>query len=98
MISPDDINKAFENRVRLCIMTVLIANENMDFITLKQLLNVSDGNLSSHTAVLEELGYISGFKQFINRKSNTTYSITEEGRTAFKKHIETLEKLLKYTK
>ena len=89
------INKAFENRTRLGIMSVLMANKSIDFVTLKSLLDLSDGNLASHTRSLEELEYIRSAKQFIKRKPNTTYSITTKGRDAFINHINALEALLK---
>ena len=90
----ENINKAFENRIRLGIMSILMANESIDFVSLKSLLNLTDGNLASHTRSLEELAYIRSHKQFIGRKPNTTYSITEIGRSAFISHINALEELL----
>ena len=89
------INKAFENRIRLGIMSILMANESIDFVSLKSLLELTDGNLASHTRNLEELAYIQSYKQFIGRKPNTTYSITDKGRDAFIAHINALESLLK---
>ena len=91
----EQINKAFENRVRLGIMSVLMANESIDFITLKSLLDLTDGNLASHAKNLEEFGYIRSIKQFIGRKPNTAFSITDKGREAFINHINALENLLK---
>ncbi len=91
----EHINKAFESRIRLGIMSVLMANESVDFVTLKSLLEMTDGNLASHTRTLEKLGYIECRKRFIGRKPNTTFSITENGRTAFIKHINALETFLK---
>lgn len=81
----EDINKAFESKVRLGIMSILTVNESMDFVTLKNLLELTDGNLASHTRNLEELGYIQSFKQFIGRRPNTTFSITDKGKEAFQK-------------
>lgn len=91
----DKLNKAFENRVRLGLMSILIVNEKVDFITAKELLRVTDGNLSSHTNSLENLGYISVKKAFAGKKTKTTYRVTISGRTAFKKHIDALEVLIK---
>ena len=54
----EDINKAFESKARLGIMSVLLVNESIDFVSLKNLLELTDGNLASHTRNLEELGYI----------------------------------------
>lgn len=92
------INKMFENRMRLGIMTILTANERMDFNSLKKFLQVTDGNLASHLAVLEQAGYLIAVKQFIGRKPNTTYSITETGRKAFASHLEFLEKIIQQTR
>jgi DNA-binding HxlR family transcriptional regulator len=90
-----DFNKAFESKVRLGIMSVLMVNEEADFNTLKELLNLSDGNLASHIKALEELKYINVNKQFIGRKPNTTYSATKDGKKAFNAHLKSLEILIK---
>lgn len=71
-----------------------MVNESADFSTLKELLGVTDGNLASHTKALEAENYITVEKQFIGKKPNTSYKATQEGRTAFKNHIEALEKLI----
>ena len=91
----ENINKAFESRARLGIMSILSVNEFVDFITLKNLLELTDGNLASHTRSLEELGYILSQKRFIGRKPNTSFSITPLGKEAFIKHINALEDFLK---
>jgi DNA-binding MarR family transcriptional regulator len=90
-----NINRAFENRIRLGIMSVLVVNTSMDFISLRELLEVTDGNLASHLRALEEYGYITMEKKFINRKPNTTYTITSEGSDSFRSHIRALEELIK---
>lgn len=90
-----NINKAFDHRIRLGMMSVLMVNENADFTTLKELLGVTDGNLASHIKALETENYIHIEKQFIAKKPNTKYTITPLGRKAFQEHIEALEKLIK---
>ena len=90
----DSINKAFESKVRLGIMSVLMVNDSVDFTTLKSLLDVTDGNLASHARGLEELGYIRCEKKFVGRKPNTSYQATELGRDAFRQHIQALEAFL----
>jgi len=92
-----NINKVFDHRIRLGIMSVLVVNENADFKTLKELLGATDGNLASHTKALEKAEYILVEKQFIGRKPNTTYTATKLGQSAFKKHINALEQLIKNT-
>lgn len=91
----DGYDKLFENRVRLGVMSVLAANDSYDFVSLRQMLGVTDGNLTTHLKALETAGYISSVKQFIGRKPNTSYSITEQGRNAFAAHICALSNLLK---
>lgn len=97
MIKPDihKLNKAFENRVRLGIMSVLMVNDSIDFNSLKELLEVTDGNLASHSSALEKDGFIHIKKEFIGKKTSTTYSATKVGIKAFEEHINTLEKLIK---
>jgi len=90
-----NLNKMFDSRIRLGIMSMLTVNESMDFNELKEQLDLTDGNLSSHLRTLEEGGYLSAIKRFIGRKPNTSYSVTDAGRIAFKQHIDALEKLIK---
>lgn len=89
-----NINKAFDHRIRLGMMSILMVNEYADFNTLKELLDVTDGNLASHSKALEKTQYITIEKQFIDRKPNTRYIATKLGRAEFKKHINALEKLI----
>jgi DNA-binding HxlR family transcriptional regulator len=89
------LNKLFENRVRLGIMSVLIVNDSYDFNNLKETLGVTDGNLASHLKALEENKLIKVNKQFIGRKPNTSYSITETGVNLFRSHIKALEDIIK---
>ncbi len=91
------LNKAFESRVRLGIMSVLVVNDRVDFNTLKQLLEITDGNLASHLKALEEKEFINMKKQFIGRKPRTSYQVSETGRELFARHIEALENLIKST-
>jgi DNA-binding MarR family transcriptional regulator len=90
-----ELNKAFESRVRLGIMSILMVNDSIDFLTLKEMLQVTDGNIASHVTALEKLQYIEVKKQFIGKKPNTSYSVTNEGRKAFTDHLDALEKLIK---
>ena len=90
-----NLNKAFESRIRLGIMSVLMVNDGVDFNTMKELLELTDGNLASHAKALEGLNYIQSSKHFIGRKPNTQYSITDEGRTAFQDHLNALEQLIR---
>lgn len=92
-----DLNKAFESRVRLGIMSILIVNDMVDFGTLKEQLQLTDGNMASHLSALEKADYISITKQFIGKKPNTTYAVTPLGKKAFSDHLDVLEKLIQKT-
>lgn len=91
----ENINKLFESRVRLGIMSVLLVNEKLDFNSLKQILDITDGNLASHISALEKSKYIKVNKTFIGKKPNTSYSVTAAGRKAFNEHLDALEQLIK---
>lgn len=92
------INKAFDHRIRLGIMSVLMVNDSVDFNRLKELLDVTDGNLASHIKALEQDQFILVSKQFIGKKPNTTYSATQAGRLAFTNHLNALEMLIKQSR
>jgi DNA-binding MarR family transcriptional regulator len=94
----ENLDRVLEHRMRLQIMSALIANEAFDFNSLKDILKVTDGNLASHIKALEKEKYISVMKSFVDRKPNTKYKITERGRTAFKKHLDALEAVVKQQK
>ena len=89
------LNKIFDNRIRLGVMSVLMVNEEISFNDLKQMMEVTDGNLATHLITLEESGFIKVYKGFIGRKTNTTYSITKTGQKAFSEHIAALEQMIK---
>ncbi len=94
----DHLDKLLEHRTRLQIMTVLVSNDAFDFNSLKELLDVTDGNLASNIKALEKEKYVSVNKAFVDRKPNTKYKATEKGRNAFRKHIDALEMLVKQQK
>lgn len=91
----EDLNKAFENRIRLGIMSILMVNDWVDFAEMKDKLNITDGNLASHIAALEKLEYVQVKKQFVGKKPNTSYAVTSQGKKAFNDHLDALENLLK---
>jgi DNA-binding MarR family transcriptional regulator len=88
-------DKILENRVRLQIMSILVANEHYDFNSLKELLQVTDGNLASNLKSLEKEGYITVEKSFVDRKPNTKYLKTAKGQRTFENHLVALENLIK---
>jgi DNA-binding HxlR family transcriptional regulator len=93
----EDLNKAFESRMRLGIMSILMVNDFVDFSALKEQLHVTDGNLASHLNALEKLQFIAVKKQFIGKKPNTSYATTSTGKKAFSEHLDALERLINLT-
>ena len=91
----EQLNKIFDSRIRLGIMSALIMNNRTNFNELKELIQVTDGNLASHLKTLEEAGYILVEKGFIGRKTNTNYALTHTGKKAFKAHLDALEKMIR---
>lgn len=89
-----DLNKIFDSRIRLGVMSMLVVNNEIGFNDLKQMLELTDGNLASHLNTLEQAEFIKVHKGFIGRKTSTTYSITNLGKEAFKAHLDALEKMI----
>lgn len=75
-------------------MSILMVNEWVDFNTLKELLEVTDGNLASHLVALEKSEYILVRKSFIGKKPNTSYSASKLGQKEFQAHLAALEALI----
>lgn len=99
MINPiGQLNKIFDSRIRLGIMSILMVNEEVNFNDLKELIELTDGNLASHLKSLEENAFIKVKKGYIGRKTNTTYCATRTGEKAFKMHLEALEKMIRRLK
>ncbi|MFT4094486.1 MAG: transcriptional regulator [Niabella sp.] len=90
----DQLNKDFESRVRLGIMSVLVVNSWVDFVEMRAHLQVTDGNLASHINALEQKKYIEVKKEFVGKKPRTSYKVTKSGKEAFVSHINALGKLL----
>jgi len=91
----DQLNKIFDSRIRIGIMSALMVNEQLNFNDLKALIDVTDGNLATHLRTLEENAYIRVQKGFIGRKTNTTYAITKAGEKAFRAHLDALEQIIR---
>ena len=94
----ENLNKIFDSRIRLGIMSALMVNAEVNFNDMKDLIQLTDGNLASHLKTLEESGYIKVQKGFIGRKTNTLYSVTKAGEKAFKNHLLALEEMIQLTK
>jgi DNA-binding HxlR family transcriptional regulator len=89
------LNKVFDSRIRIGIMSALILGDAVNFNELKALINVTDGNLATHLKTLEDNNYLVVEKGFIGRKTNTVYRITKTGDAAFRSHLDALEKIIK---
>ncbi len=89
-----NLQKVFESRIRLGIMSALMVNDMIDFNALKELLGLTDGNLASHLKALEQKEIVVVSKQFVGRKPSTTYKATNLGRDLFRLHLSALEQLI----
>jgi DNA-binding HxlR family transcriptional regulator len=89
-----NLQKVFDSRIRLGIMSALMVNDKLDFNALKELLGLTDGNLASHLKALEQQDIITVSKQFIGRKPSTTYQATGHGKDLFRLHLAALEELI----
>ncbi len=93
-IKPDDIDAVIHERVRLAIVSALAVAPELSFGELKEMLSVTDGNLSAHAQTLEEAGYIAIEKTFRGRRPYTTMKLSPQGRKAFQRYIETLRQII----
>ncbi len=89
------IDDVIHSRIRTAVMAVLVSVEEAEFNFLKEKVNATDGNLSVHLKKLEEAGYVSVKKVFIDRKPVSKYKITSRGFKAFGNYIEKLESIIK---
>jgi DNA-binding MarR family transcriptional regulator len=89
------IDDVIHSRIRTAIMAVLVSVEEAEFKYLKEKINATDGNLSVHIKKLEDAGYLSVKKRFVNRKPVSKYKITLNGRKAFENYIKKLESIIK---
>lgn len=92
--SVDSLDETIHQKVRLGIMSALMARGEADFRFLKQTLGVTDGNLSIHLSKLEEAGYVTSAKEFVRKKPHTTYTPTDAGRIAFHNYLGALERIV----
>ena len=90
------IDKIFHDRIRLGVMSLLIASETeVSFSDMVQILEVTRGNLSVHLKVLESNQLIKSKKAFVENKPRTTYRITAKGKKAFEHYVNLLEEIVK---
>ena len=88
------LDEIIHSRIRLAIMAVLVTVDEAEFTFLRDKVNATDGNLSTHLKKLEEVGYIAVSKSFENRKPVSRYMLTKKGRQAFEVYVQRLEKLI----
>lgn len=90
-----ELDKIIHERMRLGIISALAVNVTLSFTDLKNLLNTTDGNISVHARRLEEAGYLTIEKSFVDRIPLTEYQITAAGRDALNKYLNHMEALIK---
>ncbi len=90
-----NLNKSFDNKVRLGIMSLLMVEEWVEFKRLREMLDLTDGRLASHVKVLEEEKFLILKKEFVGKKPKTSYQATSLGKKAFQDHLLALEALIK---
>ena len=96
--APETLDRLIHERLRLGIVSALAANESLTFNDLKNLMNITDGNLSVHARKLEDAGYISCNKFFDGRMPKTEYKLTNSGRRALENYLGHMESLIKQMK
>jgi DNA-binding MarR family transcriptional regulator len=89
------LNKVFDSRIRIGVMSALVVSEGLTFNELKSLVDATDGNLATHLRTLEDAGYLKVQKGFVGRKTSTTYTVTRAGDKAFRDHLDALEQIIK---
>ncbi len=77
------------------MVAALVPAEELDFVSLRDLVGATDGNMSTHTKRLEDAGYVEVRKRFVDRKPSTSYALTEKGRAAFSAYVEELSKFIR---
>ena len=92
--SPAGLDTTIHAPVRLAIMSTLARGDELEFTALRDAVETSDGNLSTHAAKLEKAGYIKVRKRFVKKRPQTLYRITARGQTAFLKYLDALQALL----
>lgn len=93
-----DLDRVIHERIRLGVVSALAVNASLTFTEVKQLLSVTDGNLSVHMRKLEDAGYVACMKSFQGRIPKTEYHLTAEGRRALEKYLAHMESIIKVTR
>ena len=89
-----NLSKTFDSRIRVGIMSILMKSDWVDFTTLRDTLQLTDGNLSSHLRALEKENMLKVKKHFVKNRPRSSYKITRNGLRKFRLHLDTFEKLI----
>ena len=92
------LDRVIHEKGRLAIMSALAASAELSFTELRDLLNMTDGNLTSHVRTLQEAGYVAVAKSFQDNRPLTTCSLTAKGRKTFAEYISLLEQIIQQTR
>jgi predicted transcriptional regulator len=90
-----ELDPLLHSQLRLAIVSLLMANEDVDFNQIKETTNATSGNISVQIKKLQEAGYVEILKSFKNNYQNTSLKITSKGINAFEKYVESLKEYLK---
>lgn len=90
-----NLDRVIHERVRLGIVSALAVNDTLTFTDLRQLLELTDGNLSIHARKLEEAGYVSCTKRFEGRTPRTEFRLTSAGRRALTQYLDHMDALIR---
>ncbi len=89
------LDDLIHSRIRLAVLSVLVSVDEAEFTFLREQVHATDGNLSIHLKKLDDAGYISVTKQFVDKKPQTTYTLTRKGHEAFEDYVDRLEKMVR---
>ena len=92
------IDRVIHEKGRMAIMSLLAASPELSFTEMRETLEMTDGNLTSHIRTLQEAGYVSIAKTYQNNRPLTTCSLTAAGRKAFTTYIDLLDQIVRQTK
>jgi DNA-binding MarR family transcriptional regulator len=92
--TPVELDRIIHERVRLAIVSALAGAQSLTFNELKELLDITDGNLSVHARRLEEAGFVACEKSFVDRVPRTEFQLTPAGRKALDEYLDHMESLI----
>ncbi len=96
-MSPPSLDRLIHEPARLVLVATLYVLDGADFLFLRRRTGMTAGNLSSHMSKLEDGGLVRSTRTFVGKRPNTSFELTEEGRTAFEQYRATMTALLEAT-